>query len=64
MFWLHDAYHDGEGTHTWLRKKFQTTLAVLIILGGAFICVAGMYVTIKAIIDAYQSGEVSSPFAC
>ncbi|KXL46299.1 MAG: hypothetical protein FE78DRAFT_146451 [Acidomyces sp. 'richmondensis'] len=64
MFWLHDSYHDGEGTRTWLKKKFQTTLALLTVLAGAFICVAGIYVTVKAIIDAYLSGQVSSPFAC
>ncbi|EMC98585.1 hypothetical protein BAUCODRAFT_65599 [Baudoinia panamericana UAMH 10762] len=64
FFWLHDSYHDGDGFYTWARKWFQTTLAVLTIFVGAFICVAGLYVTIKAIVEAYQSGVVASPFAC
>lgn len=48
----------------WIRKWFQTTLCVVTIIIGAFICVAGMYVTVRAIVDAYASGEVASPFAC
>lgn len=64
MFWLHDAYHDGEGVRTWKRKWFQTSLCVLTVAIGAFICVAGMYVTVKAIVEDYQSGMVAAPFAC
>lgn len=64
MFWLHDAYHDGDGTYMWRRKWFQTTLCVLTVAAGAFICVAGMYVTVKAIVELYASGGVTSPFAC
>ena len=29
-----------------------------------FICVAGMYVTVRAIVEAYASGEIAKPFAC
>jgi len=64
MFWLHDAYHDGYGMSSWRRKWGQATLCLLTILIGAFICVAGMYVTIKAIVEAYQSGALTAPFAC
>ena len=64
MFWLHDTYHDGHGSRSWGRKWFQTTLAVLTILAGAFICVAGMYVTVRAIVEAYASGVLAAPFAC
>lgn len=64
MFWLHDSYHDGNGVRTWKRKWAQSTLAVLTILAGAFICVAGLYCTIKGIVEAYNSGAVASPFAC
>jgi hypothetical protein len=64
MFWLHDSYHDEDGVRTWARKWFQAFLAVLTVLTGTFICIAGMYTTIKAIVEAYNSGEVSSPFAC
>ncbi|KAK3672420.1 hypothetical protein LTR78_007727 [Recurvomyces mirabilis] len=64
MFWLHDSYHDGNGIHTWRRKWFQSGLAFSTVIAGAFICVAGMYVTVRAIVEAYQSGAVASPFAC
>lgn len=48
----------------WRRKWFQTALCLATIAIGAFICVAGMYVTVRAIVDAYASGAVASPFAC
>lgn len=64
MFWLHDTYHDGYGVRSWKRKWFQSTLAILTILAGAFICVAGMYVTVKAIVEAYASGGLTAPFSC
>ncbi|KAK0276961.1 hypothetical protein LTR54_014897 [Friedmanniomyces endolithicus] len=64
MFFLHDSYVDGDGVRTWRRKWFQTTLAMATVVAGAFICIAGMYVTVKAIVVAYQSGAVASPFAC
>jgi len=63
MFWLHDSYHES-GTYTWRRKWFQTTLAMVTIAIGAFICVAGMYVTVRAIVELYQSGGAAAPFAC
>lgn len=64
MFWLHDSYHYENGFRTWKKKWFQTTLSILTILAGAFICIAGMYVTVRAIVQAYASGELASPFAC
>lgn len=64
MFWLHDVYQDEGGMRALKRKWAQTGLAGLTILAGAFICVAGMYVTVKAIVDAYHSGAVTAPFAC
>ena len=39
-------------------------IAVLTILTGAFICVAGLYVTIRGIKEAYDTGEVTEPFGC
>ena len=63
-FFLHDTYHDGYGWREWARKPFQTALAVFTILLGAFICVAGTYVTIKGIVEAYDSHEVAAPFSC
>jgi hypothetical protein len=64
MFWLHDSYHDGHGFYAWRRKWGQATLAVATVLSGAFICVAGLYVTIRGIVDAYASGLLPSPFTC
>jgi len=72
---LHDTYHsgnaDGKGTTSdirgraaWKHHWFQATLAIATIAGGAFVCVAGLYVTIQGIIDAYASGEVGKAFAC
>lgn len=64
MFWLHDAYHDGPGFYAWRRQWAQTALAIATILSGAFICVAGLYVTIRGIVDAYASGQLPPPFTC
>ncbi|KAL8815178.1 MAG: hypothetical protein Q9191_008482 [Dirinaria sp. TL-2023a] len=63
-FWLYDTYHYKGGFEAWKRRWAMTGLNVLTLAAGAFICVAGMYVTVKQIVDAYDSGEVSSPFAC
>lgn len=63
-FWLHDCWHDGDGWRSWASKPFQTSLAIATFLAGGFFCVAGTYVTIKLIVDAYQSGQVSAPFSC
>lgn len=64
FFWLHDSYHDDGGVRSWKRKWVQSTLAVLTICAGGFICVAGMYVTVRAIVEAYASGAIAKPFAC
>lgn len=62
--WLYDAwvYKGGMGA---LKTRWQMTgLSVATLAAGAFICVAGMYVTIKQIVDAYASGQVTAPFSC
>ncbi|KND90094.1 N amino acid transport system protein [Tolypocladium ophioglossoides CBS 100239] len=64
MFWLHDSYHDGPGFFAWRRQWAQAALAIATILSGAFSCVAGLYVTIRGIVDAYASGQIPSPFTC
>ena len=64
MFWLHDSYHDGYGFRSWKKSWFMTSLAIFTVLAGAFICVAGMYVVIKGIVEAYASGTLAKPFAC
>ena len=63
-FWLHDTYHDYGGYMAWVRRPVMTTINVLTFIAGAFICVAGTYVTVKLIVEAYQSGTVGSPFDC
>ena len=63
-FWLHDSYHDGDGFRTRRRKWFQALLTMATFAVGAFICVAGTYVTIKGIADAYKNGTVGSSFSC
>ncbi|KIW15904.1 hypothetical protein PV08_05954 [Exophiala spinifera] len=71
-FWLYDAWHGLDkgrlrgvyGVRAWKGNPFKTVLNSLTFLAGAFICVAGTYVSIKLIIDAYSSGSVGEPFAC
>lgn len=63
-FFLHDTYQDGYGWRACAHKPFQTTLAVFTIIAGAFICVAGTYVTIKGIVEAEGAGSVVKPFSC
>ncbi|KAK1623574.1 transmembrane amino acid transporter [Colletotrichum phormii] len=63
-FWLHDNYHDYDGWRQWARKWFQAFVAVLTLAAGGFICVAGTYVTVKGIVEAYESGAVGEPFSC
>ncbi|KAI9708213.1 MAG: hypothetical protein M1820_004167 [Bogoriella megaspora] len=63
-FWLHDAYHDGDGWREWVRKWPQATIAALTVLAGGFICVAGTYASIKGIIEAYDSDSVPPAFSC
>ncbi|KAI0035925.1 amino acid transporter [Vararia minispora EC-137] len=64
FFWLHDAYNRGEKGAELKRRWVGTALAVLTILAGAFICIAGTYVSVKLIITAYQNGQVGRPFSC
>lgn len=56
-FWLHDSYYlTGEGVYGWKRKPVMFVLSVITFALGGFICVAGTYVTITLIVDAYNSG--------
>ncbi|OAQ98390.1 hypothetical protein LLEC1_05272 [Akanthomyces lecanii] len=64
MFWLHDSYHDGAGFRAWRRQWGQFLLCALTVLIGAFICVAGLYVTIRQLVEAYANGQIPSPFSC
>lgn len=73
FFFLYDCFYlRGEGkvagwragVSAWRRAWAQSALAVLTVLAGALICVAGLYVTIKGIVEAYASGEIVTPFGC
>ena len=63
-FWFYDAYRYEGGRSAWKRHWLLTFLNILTLMAGAFICVAGMYVTVKSIVDAYGAGQVGSPFSC
>ncbi|KAL9023568.1 MAG: hypothetical protein Q9196_007123 [Gyalolechia fulgens] len=63
-FWLYDAWVYKGGFEAWKRRWAMCGLSWLTLAAGAFICVAGMYVTVKQIVDAYDSGKVSEPFSC
>ncbi|KAL8721193.1 MAG: hypothetical protein Q9225_002079 [Loekoesia sp. 1 TL-2023] len=63
-FWLYDAWVYKGRLEAWKRRWAMCGLSWLTLAAGAFICVVGMYVTIKQIVDAYDSGEVSEPFSC
>jgi len=65
FFWLHDSRIDRkDGLHVMKRGPVMKILSLSTILAGAFICVAGTYVSIKLIVVAYQTGIVPKPFTC
>ncbi|KAJ3990506.1 transmembrane amino acid transporter protein-domain-containing protein [Lentinula detonsa] len=64
FFWLHDTYHSQGGRKALVGRPLGTTVAILTILAGAFTCVAGTYVSVQLIINAYREGIVGSPFIC
>ncbi|KAJ7139857.1 transmembrane amino acid transporter protein-domain-containing protein [Mycena epipterygia] len=64
FFWLHDSYYLKGGWQGIRRRPVLASLAVFTIVVGAFICVAGTYVSIKLINDAYKDGLVGKPFSC
>jgi hypothetical protein len=55
FFWLHDVYHLKGGVDGLKRRPIGTTIAVLTIIAGAFICVAGTYVSIKVSVRVFAS---------
>ncbi|KAI0374329.1 hypothetical protein BV20DRAFT_961462 [Pilatotrama ljubarskyi] len=64
FFWLHDTFYLKGGVHALKRNWFGTMVASWTVLAGAFMCVAGTYVSIKLIADAYRDGLVGRPFTC
>lgn len=47
FFWLYDTFHLKGGLDALRRRWIGTSLAVATIFAGAFMCVAGTYVSIK-----------------
>ncbi|KAI0724390.1 amino acid transporter [Cerioporus squamosus] len=64
FFWLYDTFYLKGGAEALKRRWIGTTMATLTVVAGAFICVAGTYVSIKLIVDAYAGGLVGQPFTC
>lgn len=72
FFWLHDnwlTFGYGLGRAWWQlwwdkRRNVKSLLAYFTIAAGAFICIAGLYVTIYGIVQEYNSGQISKPFSC
>ncbi|KAH0838470.1 acyltransferase-domain-containing protein [Lanmaoa asiatica] len=57
FFWLFDTYHLKGGMNAFRRRPIGTILAVMTILAGAFICVAGTYL----IYQSYAAGTIGKP---
>lgn len=47
FFWIHDTYHLHGGRKELCDRPVGMILAILTILAGAFICVAGTYVSVQ-----------------
>ncbi len=63
-FWLYDAWVYKGGMEAYKTRWPMAGLNVATLAAGAFICVAGMYVSVKQIVDAYATGQVAAPFSC
>jgi hypothetical protein len=61
---VHDMYYFKGGWRAWAERPAMLVINVLTILAGAFICVGGLYATIKALQVASDSGALPSPFQC
>ncbi|EIN09912.1 hypothetical protein PUNSTDRAFT_86425 [Punctularia strigosozonata HHB-11173 SS5] len=62
IFWYH--MHPRGQRWTTTRQKMKAIWWGFIILMGAFIMVAGLYASIRAIVIGYQDGTFPSPFSC
>ncbi|KAF9454894.1 transmembrane amino acid transporter [Macrolepiota fuliginosa MF-IS2] len=63
FFWLYDTVH-FEGKKGLYKRPVMLILSILTVISGAFICIAGTYVSIKLIIVAYATHIVGRPFSC
>lgn len=46
------------------QRPLMFVINILTLLAGGFICVAGLYAIIKAIVVAYNTNLVGKPFSC
>ncbi|KAK8045829.1 hypothetical protein PG996_013893 [Apiospora saccharicola] len=63
-FWLHDTYYFEGGFRAWARRPVMVVVNVLAVIAGAFICIGGLYATIKAMQAASAEGSLPRPFQC
>ncbi|KAF9476584.1 hypothetical protein BDN70DRAFT_158997 [Pholiota conissans] len=64
FFWIHDAGTLKGGARGLLKHPIMFVLSILTILAGAFVCVAGTYVSIRLIVAAHASDVIGKPFTC
>ncbi|TFY75238.1 hypothetical protein EWM64_g8775 [Hericium alpestre] len=66
IFWgmAYLTMHPGPEKWNGRRRSAETILNYGLILLGAYILVAGTYVSVQSIIDSYNAGTVGSPFTC
>lgn len=63
-FWIHDTYVLKGGMRALRQRPLMFVINILTLLAGGFICVAGLYAIIKAIVVAYNTNLVGKPFSC
>lgn len=63
-FWIHDTYHFCGGVYALKKRWMMAVVNVLTIVAGGFICIAGMYVSVKSIVLAFDAGTLVDPFSC
>lgn len=63
-FWIHDIYYFKGGWRAWAERPVMFVINVLTILAGFFICVGGLYATIKGLQMASDAGALPPPFQC
>lgn len=58
FFFLSDTYYLKGGAEGLRRRPIETAVAVFTVLAGAFICVAGTYVSIKVVLPYCPTNRV------
>lgn len=63
-FWIHDIYYFKGGWRAWIERPAMFIINVFTVLAGLFICVGGLYATIKGLQMASEAGSLPPPFQC